>query len=88
MIRMIKLLQIIYIICLKKSCYVLSTQIAITVIYTYNMLVLFCACDVMNVLSVKKMKIYQKKKRKEEKKRLNILCRYMTVHFPVLVQAH
>jgi hypothetical protein len=32
----------------------LSTQIAITVIYTCNMFVLFCACDVMNVLSVKK----------------------------------
>jgi len=38
---------------------VLSTQIAITVIYTCNMFVLFCACDVMNVLSVKKMKIYK-----------------------------
>jgi hypothetical protein len=40
----------------KKSCYVLSTQIAITVIYTCNMFVLFCACDLMNVLSVQKMK--------------------------------
>jgi hypothetical protein len=31
--------------------------------------VLFCACDVMNVLFVKKMKIYKKKvkKRKEKK---------------------
>ena len=38
----------------RKSGYVLSTQIAITVIYTCNMFVLFCACDVMNVLSVKK----------------------------------
>ena len=38
----------------KKSCYLLSTQIAITVIYTYNMFVLFCACDLMNVLSVRK----------------------------------
>jgi hypothetical protein len=39
---------------------VLSTQIAITVIYTYNMFVLFCACDVMNVLSVKKNENLQK----------------------------
>jgi predicted metallo-beta-lactamase superfamily hydrolase len=45
----------------KKSCYVLRTQIAITVIYTYDMFVLFCTCDVMNVLSVKKMKIYNNK---------------------------
>ena len=40
----------------------LSTQIAITVIYAYNMFVLFCACDVMNVLSVKKKENLQKKK--------------------------
>ena len=31
------------------------------VIYTCNMFVLFCACDVMNVLFVQKMKIYTKK---------------------------
>jgi hypothetical protein len=33
------------------------------------MFALFCACDVMNVLFVKKMKIYKKKvkKRKEKK---------------------
>ena len=49
----------------KKSCYVLSTQRAITVIYTYNLFVLFCTCDVMNVLSVKKMKIYKQKKTKK-----------------------
>ena len=48
----------------------LSTHIAITVIYTCNMFVLFCACDVMNVLSVKKkMKIYKKKKKKRKKKK-------------------
>ena len=52
----------------KKSCYVLSTQIAITVIYTYNMFVLFCACDVMNGLSVKKIKIYTQKKYPPKKK--------------------
>jgi hypothetical protein len=28
------------------------------------MSVLFCACDVMNVLSVKKMKIYKTKRKK------------------------
>ena len=32
-----------------------------TVIYTCNMFVLLCACDVMNVLFVQKMKIYTKK---------------------------
>ena len=52
----------------KKSCYVLSTQIAITVIYTCNMFVLFCACYVMNVLSVKKNENLQKKRRKKQKK--------------------
>ena len=50
----------------KKSCYVLSTQIAITVIYTYNIFVLFCACDVMNVLSVKKIQIYTQLKKKKK----------------------
>jgi len=50
---------------------VLSTQIAITVIYTYNMFVLFCACDVMNVFSVEKMKIYkQRKKTKNQKTKI------------------
>jgi prophage antirepressor-like protein len=50
---------------------VLSTQIAITVIYTCNMFVLFCACDVMNVLSVKKkMKIYKKINKKKRKSKL------------------
>ena len=48
----------------------LSTQLAITVIYTYNMFVLFCACDVMNVLSVKKIKIYNKEKKRERTKGL------------------
>jgi prophage antirepressor-like protein len=34
------------------------------------MFVLFCACDVMNVLSVKKiMKIYKKINKKKEKKK-------------------
>jgi hypothetical protein len=47
---------------------VLSKQIAITVIYTNNMLVLFCACDVMNVLSVKKNEKLQKKKKKKKEK--------------------
>ena len=46
----------------------LSTQIAIIVIYTNNMLVLFCACDVMNVLSVKKNEKLHKKKEKKRKK--------------------
>ena len=32
------------------------------------MFVLFCACDVMNVLSVKKIQIYTKKKKKQKKK--------------------
>ena len=50
----------------KKCCYVLSTQIAITVIYTCNMFVLFCACDVMNGLFVKKWKFTNKKKKKSE----------------------
>ena len=54
----------------KKSCYVPSTQIAITVIYTCNMFVLFCACDVMNVLSVKKNeKLHKKLIRKRKKKK-------------------
>jgi hypothetical protein len=50
----------------RKSCYVLSTQIAITVIYTYNMFVLFCACDVMSVKGkwkfTTKKNIFKKKK--------------------------
>ena len=50
----------------KKVVYVLSTQIAITVIYTYNMFVLFCACDVMNVLSVKKNKFTTTKKQQKK----------------------
>ena len=38
---------------------------AITVIYTYNMFVLFCACDVMRMCSLlKKRKIYNKKRTK------------------------
>ena len=61
----------------EKSGYVLSTQIAITVIYTCNVFVLFCACDVMNVLSVKKkkMKIYKKnnKKKKQKKQRMSLV---------------
>ena len=47
----------------------LSTQIAITVIYTCNMFVLFCACDVMNVLSVKKKRKFTKKIKKKKKKK-------------------
>jgi len=55
----------------KKSCYLLSTQIAITVIYTYNMFVLFCACDVMNVLSVKKWKITKQFDKKNKINKIN-----------------
>ena len=40
-----------------------------TVIYTCNMFVLFCACDVMNVLSVKKKCKFTKKKKKKKKKK-------------------
>ena len=48
---------------------VLSTQIAITVIYTCNMFVLFCACDVMNGMSVKKKNENLKKKKYKKKKK-------------------
>ena len=58
----------------KKSCYVLSTQIAITVIYTYNIFVLFCACDVMNVLSKKNEKL-QKINKKNKKSFFNSITR-------------
>jgi hypothetical protein len=40
-------------------------KVVITVIYTYNMFVLFCACDVVNMANIvsvkKKMKNYKKK---------------------------
>ena len=63
----------------EKSGYVLSTQIAITVIYTCNMFVLFCACDVMNVLSVKKnMKIFKKN---NKKKKLKITSKSFALKF-------
>ena len=54
----------------RKSCYVLSTQIAITVMYTYNMFVLFCACDVMSVKG--KWKFTTKKNILKKKKK----CRF------------
>ena len=55
----------------------LSTQIAITIIYTCNMFVLFCACDVMNVLSVKKKKCKFTKKLIKKKKK-NVETEYIS----------
>ena len=52
------------------------------------MFVLFCACDVMNVLSVKKKWKFTKKLIKKKEKRRGLNLEIVGLHLSVIITSH